>query len=102
MMITWQFENAFKNLGEYFENPRFFLVFRGNRVGSVISHRQESLCVCVGGEAKKNLPWRIFVTASFFSFLTSLPGNKERGGNKNITVLWVIMLLLSRHNQNPP
>ena len=56
MMIMWQFENAFQNLGEYFENPRFFLVFRGNRVGSVISHRQESLCVCVcggGGGAKK-------------------------------------------------
>ena len=57
MMIMWQFENAFQNLGEYFENPRFFLVFRGNRVGSVISHRQESLrvwvCVCVCGGAKK-------------------------------------------------
>ena len=61
MMIMWQFENAFHNLGEYFENPQFFLVFRGNRVGSVISHRQESLCVCVcvcvwgggGGRAKK-------------------------------------------------
>ena len=52
MMIMWQFENAFQNLGEYFENPRFLLVFRGNRVGSVISHRQESLCV-YGGRLKK-------------------------------------------------
>ena len=32
----------------------------------------------------------------------SLPGNKAGGGNKNITVLWVVMLLLSRHNQNSP
>ena len=44
----------------------------------------------------------IFVRASFSSFLTSLPGNKAGGGNKNITVLWVVMLLLSRHNQNSP
>ena len=42
----------------------------------------------------------IFVRASFSSFLTSLPGNKAGGGNRNITVLWVVMLLLSRQNQN--
>ena len=52
------------------------------------------VCVCVGGEGGGG--------DAKLSFLTSLPGNKAGGGNKNITVLWVIMLLLSRHNQNPP
>ena len=106
MMIMWQFENAFQNLGEYFENPRFFLVFRGNRVGSVISHRQESLCVCVcvgrGGGLKKPALEDICNSVVFLAFLLADKATRQVGVIRNITLLWGIMLLLSRHNQNPP
>ena len=101
MMIMWRFENAFQNLGECFENPRFFLVFRGNRVGSVISHRQESLCVC-GGEAKKTCLREYLKQRRFLAFLQADKATRQVGVIRNITLLWGIMLLLSRHNQNPP
>ena len=80
MMIMWQFENAFQNLGEYFENPRFFLVFRATEwdQSSVIAKR-----VCV-------------------AFLLADKTTRQVEVIRNITVLWGIMLLLSRHNQNPP
>ena len=61
MMIMWQFENAFQNLGEYFENPRFFLVslFSGATEWDQSSVIAKRVCVCVcvwggGGGAKKN------------------------------------------------
>ena len=63
MMITWQSEYAFQDLGEYFSKPRFPLVFRGNRVR--ISRRQESFGrEGGGGRNERNLPWIIFGTAS--------------------------------------
>ena len=66
------------------------MVFSGNRAG--ISCRQESFVV---GEGERNLPWRIFLTASLVSFLKNLQGTKEGGGNRNISVLWPIMLFLT-------
>ena len=73
-----------------FRKPSIFPCFQGEQSG--ISHQsspREFVCVCVcgGGGGVKNLPWRIFltalfVTASFFSFLTSWQGNKAGGGNK--------------------
>ena len=60
-----------------------------------ISRRQEILW---GGRLKKLALDDICHSVAFHK---CRQGKKEGGGNKNITVLWGIILLLSRHNQNP-
>ena len=74
---------------------------------SVIAKR---VCVCVcggGGGGKKPALGDICnsVICNSVVFLAFLPADKatrQVGVIRNITVLWGIMLLLSRHNQNPP
>ena len=88
MMITWQFENAFQNLGEY-SKASIFPGFEEQQSGN-----QSSLRDFVGrGRRLKKLPLEDICHG--VAFLKSRQGKKEGGGNKNITVLWGIMLLLS-------
>ena len=93
-MITWQFENAFQNLGEY-SKASISPGFEGQQSGD-----QSSLRDFVGGGGRlKKLA--LDDICHSVAFLKGRQGKKEGGGNKNITVLWGIILLLSRHNQNP-
>ena len=94
MMITWQFENAFQNLGEY-SKASISPGFEGQQSGDQSSQRDFE----GGGGRLKKLALEDICHS--VAFLKSRQGKKEGGGNKNITVLWGIILLLSRHNQNP-
>ena len=87
MMITWQFENAFQNLGEY-SKASIFPGFEEQQSGD-----QSSLRYFVGGGRLKKLTLEDICHS--VAFLKSRQGKKEGGGNKNIAVLWGIMLLLS-------
>ena len=94
MMITWQFENAFQNLGEY-SKASISPGFEGQQSGDQSSQRDFE----GGGGRLKKLALEDICHS--VAFLKSRQGKKEGGGNKNITVLWGIILFLSRHNQNP-
>ena len=91
MIITWQFENAFQNLGEY-SKASISPGFEGQQSGDQSSLRD---FVGGGGRLKKLALEDICHSVAFLKSRQGKGGIRIGGGNKNITVLWGIMLLLS-------